>query len=280
MRGFVDRMKALEGKNGVLAVSLCHGFPHGDVADVGTKTLVVTDGDASRAETIARQLGLEFFSLRSELGRGALTIDRALDAALAEKDGPIVIADTSDNAGGGAPGDSTFILRRILERGIRDVSSAMYWDPIAFRFCAEAGIGASIKLRVGGKCGPFSGDPVDLDVIVKGLGFGLTQTYGGIPCTLGDAAWVSANGIDLIINTHRTQVFHPEFMVALGLDPVEKKIIVVKSNYHFQAGFAPIAKRIIFCAPPGATQPDYENIRFTKLHSRYWPKVNDPFEPL
>jgi microcystin degradation protein MlrC len=277
MRGFVDRMKALEGKDGVLAVSLCHGFPHGDVVDVGTRMLVVTNGDAARAEIIARELGLELFSLRHELGRGSLTIDEALDAALAERHGPIVIADTSDNAGGGAPGDSTFILRRILERGITDVVSAMYWDPIAFRFCAEAGVGASIKLRVGGKCGPFSGDPVDLEVVVKGLGFGLTQTYGGMPCTIGDAAWVNTAGVDLIVNTHRTQVFHPEFMFALGLDPAAKKIIVVKSNYHFQAGFAPIAKRIIFCAPPGATQPDYENIPFSKLRKPYWPRVDDPF---
>ncbi|MGV1792867.1 M81 family metallopeptidase [Rhizobium sp. A37_96] len=277
MRGFVDRMKAMEGKDGILAVSLCHGFPHGDVADVGAKMLVVTDGDADRATGIAKDLGLEFFSMRDQLGRGALTIDQALDAALAETDGPIVIADTSDNAGGGAPGDSTFILRRILERGIKDVVSAMYWDPIAFRFCAEAGVGAEIKLRVGGKCGPFSGDPIDLDVVVKAIGFGLTQTYGGMPCTLGDAAWVSADGVDLIINTQRTQVFHPEFMVALGLDPADRKIVVVKSNYHFQAGFAPIAGRILFCAPPGATQPNYEKIPFTRLRKPYWPQVDNPF---
>lgn len=277
MRGFVDRMKAMEGKDGVLAVSFGHGFPHGDVADVGGKMLVVTDNNATLATDTAANLGKELFAMRKSLSRSALSIDQALDIAMAEEGGPVIIADTSDNAGGGAPGDSTFILRRIVERGITNVASAMYWDPIAFRFCAEAGIGARIKLRVGGKCGPFSGDPVDLEVTVKGLGFDMTQLYGPIPVTLGDAAWVSAEGIDLVINTHRTQVFHPEFMVALGMEPSAKKIVVVKSNYHFQAGFAPIATRILFCGAPGATQPNFEAIPYTKLKTAYWPRVDDPF---
>lgn len=70
-----------------------------------------------------------------------LGIDAALDRAVAATSGPIVLADVSDNAGGGAPGDSTFILRRIIERGIEDVASCLYWDPIAVRMCREAGKG-------------------------------------------------------------------------------------------------------------------------------------------
>ncbi|TIT61496.1 MAG: microcystin LR degradation protein MlrC-like protein, partial [Mesorhizobium sp.] len=146
------------------------------------------------------------------------------------------------------------------------MASAMYWDPIAYRFCVEAGVGGTINLRVGGKCGVFSGMPVDLRVTVKGLGRELTQLFGTMPWPLGDAAWVTTDGgIDLIINTVRTQVFHPDCMTALGLNPSERRIVIVKSNYHFQAGFAPIAKRILFCAQPGATQPNFAAIPYTKL---------------
>ena len=37
MKSFVARMQALEGRDGILSVSFGHGFPWGDVADVGAK---------------------------------------------------------------------------------------------------------------------------------------------------------------------------------------------------------------------------------------------------
>jgi microcystin degradation protein MlrC len=44
-RGFVDRIKALEGRDGILSISVAHGFQAADVYDVGTKVLVIADGD-------------------------------------------------------------------------------------------------------------------------------------------------------------------------------------------------------------------------------------------
>src|SRR5689334_4537012 len=81
--------------------------------------------------------------------------------ALAAEGGPIVLADRSDNPGSGASGDSTFILRRLLERGISDVALGPLWDPIAVRIAFDAGVGARLPMRIGGKTGPMSGDPLD-----------------------------------------------------------------------------------------------------------------------
>jgi microcystin degradation protein MlrC len=71
------------------------------------------------------KFGRQLFALRNELSPKFLAIDEALDLALAEPEGPVVIADVSDNAGGGAPGDPTYILRRLVERGITNVASAV-----------------------------------------------------------------------------------------------------------------------------------------------------------
>ena len=277
LRGFVDRMAALEGRDGVLSVSLGHGFPWGDVVDVGAKTLVVANGDRDKAAALARALGEELFRMRHEIAPHFLTIDEALDIALAEKAGPVVIADVSDNAGGGAPGDSTHFLKRILERGITDLATGYYWDPLAVRFCMEAGEGASFELRIGGKCGVASGDPIDLRVTVKGLAETVTQRFGHAPDNMGPSAWVAADGVDLVLTTLRTQVFHPEGMTKLGLDLTRRKIVVVKSTQHFHAGFAPIATRILYAAAPGALQPVFEAIPYTKLTRPVWPLVEDPF---
>ena len=278
MKAFVADMKAQEGHDGILAVSFGHGFPWGDVAEVGAKTLVVADGDAGKAAALAADLGARLWAMREETRPAALAIDEALDRALAAGAGPVVLADVSDNAGGGAPSDSTFILERLIARGVRDVASGLYWDPVAVRFCMEAGEGASLNLRIGGKCGPDSGDPVDLAVTVRRIVTGAAQTFGAARNRMGDAVWVRAEGgLDLVLNTVRTQVFHPDAFTAVGLDPETRKIVVVKSTQHFHAGFAPIAAEILYVAAPGAIAPDFGAIPYTKLMKPYWPRVEDPW---
>ena len=277
LRGFVDRMLKLEGRDGIISVSLGHGFPWGDVADVGAKILVVADGDRGRAERLARTLGEEFFAMRDAIAPSFFTMDEALDRAIATQGGPVVIADVSDNAGGGAPGDATFFLRRLLERGIRDAASGYYWDPIAVRACMDAGRGARFDLRIGGKSGVASGDPIDLAITVMGMADSVTQRFGEAPVNMGATAWVSAEGIDLILTSLRTQVFHPEGMTKLGLDLASRKMVLVKSTQHFYAGFAPIANSILYAAPPGALRPDFEAIPYRKMHAPYWPRTREPF---
>ena len=278
MRTFVNRMKAREGSDGILAVSFGHGFPWGDVAEVGAKTLVVADGDADKAAALAADLGARLWAMREETRPTAIGIDEAIDRALAIDGGPVVLADVSDNAGGGAPSDSTFILERLIARGVGDAASGLYWDPVAVRFCMEAGEGATLRLRIGGKCGPDSGNPVDLTVTVERIVTGAAQTFGAARNRIGDAVWVRAEGgLDLVLNTVRTQVFHPDAFTAVGLDPAGKKIVVVKSTQHFHAGFAPIAKEILYVAAPGAIAPDFAAIPYTKLAKPYWPRVEDPW---
>ncbi len=278
MRSFVARMQALEGKDGILSVSFGHGFPWGDVEDVGAKMLVIADGDRAKAAALAAQLAREIWALRSQTVTPHDTIDQALDRLPSASGGPLVIADVADNAGGGAPGDSTFILRRILDRGLKDVVSGCYWDPQAVQMCIEAGEGATFELRIGGKCGRASGDPVDLVVTVRKVIRDLYQTgLGGKKSLLGDSVWVSAGGIDLVLASVRSQTFHPDAFTAFGIDVARKRLVVVKSTQHFYAGFAPLAKEIRYVTTPGAIPPDFANIPYTKLARPYWPRVDDPF---
>jgi microcystin degradation protein MlrC len=277
IRSFVDRIKSLEGRDGVLSVSFAHGFPWGDVADIGAKLLVIADKKKTKAEQLASALGMEVYGMRTALAPVFLSIDDALDRALASRTGPVVLADTSDNAGGGAPADATFLISRIVERGIRNVASALHWDPIAVRFCREAGEGTTLDLRIGGRVGPTSGAPLDLRVTVRRIASGITQRFGQVSLPIGDAVWVHADGVDLILNTQRTQVFHPECMAALGLDLSSYRLVVVKSANHFYAGFAAIASEVLFVDAPGALQRRTDQIPYTKLIRPIWPKVADPF---
>ncbi len=277
MKSFVRRMQDLEGHDGVLSVSMGHGFPYGDVADVGGKILVITDGDADKAAGLASQLGREVWRMRDQIASPRITIELALDKVAAASAGPVVLADVADNAGGGAPSDATFVLRRILERGIGNLLNGLYWDPVAVRFCIEAGVGATLALRIGGKCGPSSGEPLDLTVTVMGIVRDAKQSFGPSTNRMGDAVWVRVMGdVDLVLNSVRTQVFHPDAFTQLGLDLTAKKLVVVKSTQHFYAGFEPIAAEIHYVGGPGALTSDYGAIPFTKRRQPYWPRVADP----
>src|SRR5215469_18276066 len=117
--------------------------------------------------------------------------------------GPLVVADIADNAGGGAPADSTFVARAILERGLTDVGLALFYDPQAVAFCHEVGVGAQIDLRIGGKLGLSSGAPLDVHATVRGLARQAYQVALTGQAAMGDAAWIEVAGVHFILASER-----------------------------------------------------------------------------
>ena len=273
----VREMHELETRDTVLSVSHAHGFPWGDVADASAKLLVVTDNDIETGRKIASDLAETIWSLRDETHPTGLSIDEAFDTALASESGPIIMADHADNAGVGAPSDSTYILQTILDKNVENVASGFYWDPVAVRFCVEAGVGAEFTLRIGGKVGEGSGQPVDLPITVRKIVSNAEQSFGRAKQTMGCGVWVSAaNNLDIFLNSIRTQTFHPDAFEQFGLKISDKKIVVVKSTQHFYAGFAPIAESVLYVSAPGSINMNFSEIGFKKFTDPYWPKVADP----
>jgi len=272
MRGFVDRLLAMEGKEGVLSVSIAHGFPWGDTPDMGSKVLVYTDGDQAQAEALARALGEEIIGFRDQLAPPYPGADEALDQALALNDFPIVLADSADNAGGGAPSDATFILERVLARGITDVATGPFWDPVAVQLCFEAGEGARIQLRVGGKVAPVSGQPLDLDCEIVALKRDAIMTgLAGTPALLGDVAVVRSQGVTIALTTNRTQAMGTDLFTQFGVDLQAMKLIIVKSSQHFYASYSQVGRHVIYVETPGAITTDYNALPYTKRKLPKWP---------
>ena len=279
MRSFVEHMQCLEGSDGVLSVSLGHGFPWGDVPDLGSRVVVVTDGRPRHASRLARGLGESLWKMRHDIATRHVDMDEAIDRALAAPAGPVVLADMADNPGGGAAGDSTFIARRLIELGVHNAAVGCIWDPVVAGIALGAGEGTELHLRLGGKTGPGSGEPLDLaarvtavhpDCYMEGL--------GGSKRRLGDTVALRAEGIDFIVHSARAQNTNPSIFSKLGIDYAARNILVVKSMQHFHAAYEPVAAEIIYVSAPGTLSFDFARLPYTKLARPLWPIVPEPFD--
>ena len=155
-----------QARPGVLMVSANHGFEGSDTPFMGASVVVTTDNDEALADAIADEVGADFLATIVGNPWSGLDVGEAIDEALRLPDWPVVIADRSDNAGAGAASDSTYILAELIERGVTNAALGMIWDPMAVRACHDAGVGARLPLRIGGKAGRLSGAPIDADVEV------------------------------------------------------------------------------------------------------------------
>src|SRR6185312_7641989 len=190
MRGFVDRMQhLLEETPQLLSVSFVHGFPWGDTADMGAKMLAIANEDRALAQRTASALGREVEGMRDRTFLPPIGIAQALDQALRAGGAPVVIADVGDNPGGGAGGDSTTLLRALLERDV-DACLGPLWDPMAVRCVVAAGTGTKVALRIGGKVCPYSGLPLDVEAEILAVDPAAYQTWSGTRMKLGPACGI------------------------------------------------------------------------------------------
>ena len=271
-RGLVDRLKAMEGRDGILTISIAHGFPWGDSPDLGTRVLVVTDGDGAKADTLCQSIGDEIIARRAEYAPPFPEADDAISRGLASNHMSVVLADSADNPGGGAGGDSTFILARLLARKVDNAVIGPFWDPVAVGYCMQAGVGATLEIRVGGKVSRFSGNPLDVRAEVLAVKRDAMQDgLSGTRAPLGDVALVKIDGVRVVLNTFRTQAFGTDLFTQFGIDLTDTKLIVVKSSQHFQAKFGPIASEVIYVETPGVVTANFTALPFKRARTTIWP---------
>ena len=278
MRSFVDGMTELEGKDEVLSVSLGHGFPWANIPHVGARMVIITDNAKDHGDQLAKDLGRRLWSLRAEIVPSVVEIGPAIDQALASSSTPIVFGDIADNPGGGAAGDSTFIARALVERGVTNAAIGGIWDPVVVNICRGAGVGANFSLRLGGKTGPWSGIPLDLQVTVTGIFDDMiAEGLGNSTRRMGNTIVLQADGIEYVVHANRTQNFHPSFFANAGIDYTSKKILVVKSMQHFYSNYAAISDTVIYVSTPGIVDHNIKRLPLDRAARPVWPLDDDPW---
>lgn len=268
MRSFVLRFKKAQAQQGVLMISVNHGFEGSDTPFTGASVIVTTDNDEPLADATIDEIAGDFLATIVNTPWSGLDVGEAIDEALRLPDGPVVIADRSDNAGAGAASDSTYILAELIRREVNSATLGMIWDPMAVRACHDAGVGARLPLRIGGKAGRLSGAPIDGDVEVISVRSDAMQAlfgHGPPREPLGKSAAIRIGGIDVVLVSRRQQVFSPHCFTEHDIDPTRRHIVVVKSMQHFMGGFASIAAHVVRCDGPGSATVDMAKIPYKRI---------------
>ncbi|MBQ6468455.1 MAG: M81 family metallopeptidase [Lachnospiraceae bacterium] len=276
IRQFHELCKSYEKDPDVLSCRLAHGFYPSDIAEMGMSVVTVAKKPYPAQKT-AEEAGKVIWEHRNELRRQFTPLDEALemvDEKTEEGSGPLVIADASDNPGGGGLCDTTHILRAVLEKGIRGIAFGMFCDPESVRKCEEAGIGNSVDLMLGGMSDPaFSGGPLAVRAYVKVLTDGLYRNQDemskGVLNNLGHTAVAEIAGNTVIISSNRIQPYDAELFRHCGIMPERQKAIVVKSAVHFRNSYGKFARKMVDVSLPGYVVPVPDGLPFRKWKAEY-----------
>jgi len=270
-----ERAYKIEQDPKVINVNVAGGFPFMDTEEAGFSIVVITNNDLKLAEKYAQQLSDFAWSIRSEFLKPLTPVPEAVKRAMEAKQGPVILADVADNPGGGGSGDGTVVLKTLLDMGARDVGFALIKDPEAVDKAIKAGVGATVTMMVGGKTDNFHGPPVKVTGQVKTITDGVFIHKGpmgtGSKGEVGRSVVLQVNGIELIVSELKMAPNDPEIFRRHGIEPTEKKILIVKSRGHFRAGYEPFAKEIIEVDAPGVASPNLKQFPYKHLRRPIFP---------
>ena len=278
MAELLGRADAIEGRGEALAVSICAGFSRSNIRDVGPSVTVTTDGREPRGRALAESFMDYAWETRDFSSFKLLPVAEVVALARNGKPGdkPLVVADYTDNPGGGGYGDATAFLRGLVEGRVDNVAFHAICDPEAVQEGMRAGIGAKTQLTLGGKTDPtMGGGPLTLDGEVVCLTNGKFIAYGpmggGVERNYGPSMVFRAGGIDIIVITNNGQATDLGQFTSLGIEPTRYTTVAVKSMQHFRAAFAPIAREIVLVDTGALCSEIYTPELFTKVRRPVWP---------
>jgi microcystin degradation protein MlrC len=261
---------AMAERSNVVELAFCFGFPYADFADCGPAVAVYADAPDQAAQVADSFLGLASAhesEFTQELLPSAAAVAEAkrLTGAIS---GPIVIADTQDNPGGGGHGDTTELLAELVRQDARGALVCLINDHESAAACHSAGEGATVSLSLGGKS---DGMPYPCTARIERLTdgrFTLTGPMGaGNPGNLGPTALIDVDGVKVIVVTRKMQALDQAIIRHVGIEPSSCPILVLKSSVHFRADFGPIAGRIIVAVAPGPVVADPATLNFRHVRA-------------
>ncbi len=279
-----------EADGSVLAATLLPSFPHADTPFTGVSAIVV--GDARRGgREHARALCDEMLGIawdrRAEFVHVAPplheSVARAKALGLANPGAPVLLIDHCDNCGSGGAQDVMNVVAEVLRQQLDDIVIAPIRDPAAVAIMVGAGVGQRVWLALGGHTDMpsigLAGAPLLIEGRVKAITDGefviTGPMYTGVRTYLGRTAILEVESggarAEIVVTERPHEPFDLGIFTHAGIDPRQKRYVLLKSRIHYRAGFKPIASHIVECAGAGVTNADLGVYPYRKLTRPIFP---------
>jgi len=256
-------------KGEVAGLSLACGFPLSDVPEAGP--VVVAYGfERSAVERAADDLLDEIERREAEFKGRLYSVEEAVSEAMrlaVAANGPVILADSQDNPGGGGSGDTTEILRELVEQGAQQALVGVINDASAAAKAHQAGLDATITISLGGKSGLPGNEPFKADFRVLALSAGRFRAtgpmLGGAEMDFGPTALLGIGGVRIAVGSRAIQTMDQSMFRHLGVEPCEQRIIALKSSVHFRNDFQYFATAVLSVIAPGPVTCDLSKVAFS-----------------
>ena len=283
VNSFIKACRLAEKEESLLAATFFGGFPLSDMPDAGVSTLVVTDNNREQAEVKAREIADLAWQKKSELIYYSGQLKDSINRARKLTDHPVILLDHEDNCGSGGTQDVMAVIAEIMKQGLDGVAVAAIYDPEAVNRMQKAGIGAKIKLPLGGKISieslGFKNRPLEIEGRVKVLTDGQWTVHGpmytGVKVNMGPTALFDTGKIKLVVVSLHHEPWDTGVFTSVGIQPEHEKYLLLKSRIHYRAGFASIGKATLHCDGEGVTTSRNELLAYQYLRRPVYPLDQD-----
>ena len=262
-----------------LACSLFVGFPHADILNAGLSVVVCTDANAEAADAMKEALLDRAWAAREQFVYRGEPLDDAVARAKSRTEGPVVLLDHCDNVASGGTMDTTAVLAEVLRQGLENVLFYSIHDPESVKLAIAAGIGAEVTLSLGGKTPmPSIGvpnPPLTVTGRVKRITDGVYRQkgpmFGGVEVNNGPTVVIDTGRVEIVVMSLYQEPSDMNCFYSVGVDPMQKRYVVIKSRVHWRAGLGPLARDVIECDGAGVTTSDYSLLKFTRVRRPVFP---------
>jgi len=249
-------------------ITVFGGFVWGDSPDAGASILSWAE-TAPAAKTVADEIAQKLYARRAEFRTSLPSPAEGLRTAL-QKPGLVCVVEPSDNPLSGGIGDTTGLLRALLETKIDgEAVFAFFYDSALVQAAKAAGLGTTIDAKLGGRIASHFGAPVEARAEVVALTDGRFINEGpfetGMPVDLGETAVLKVGGVKVIVTSSSQAGIDPAYFRLHGIDLATTRLIAAKAKNHFRAAFVNRAAIIVDVDTPGPAALDLSLLPFRYL---------------
>lgn len=272
----IQKTIAWEKGGNVISASIFAVQPWMDISNLGWSLVVVTDNDQNGAQKLSGEMATSCWEKRTEFEPSLVPIEDAIRKASEAKDGVFVFSDSADSVTGGAPGDSTSVLKALLDSKSSFPAALIMTDAQVVEKCIKKGVGKKITVKLGGKLDTLFHSPAEVKGYIKAITDGQYVLKGpamtGLTIRMGTCVvLVVKKSIHMLVTEHPSYSIDPAQYRSVGIEPADMRAVMVKSPNMFRPAYQDIAREILVLDLPGICSANLKSMPFKRIPRPMYP---------